>query len=169
VLGGLLATPTVQEVYDKFTNGKPEAFSRWDVQEKLGWLCDQEEEIDRVVTEMPTWSGHASPSAQMWGNPGWGQSLEWFYYIRMAVDAGYYGIASVVYDKSGPPAESDHVVLICGAREREAPHPTVKTARTIEQEVLVSCSAAHPQGKWVCKEEFLTKWGGFYVTLARPD
>ena len=165
VLGGVLGIPTVREVYETFFGGKPKALSR---HEMVAAVEDAEwklELLDRVISDIPHWP--ALPNTQIWGQPGWGQNLAWYAYVRMAIDAGYYGIASISYAKQGPPAESDHVVLICGVRVREEPTRIAKAFK-LTHEILVSCSAAHPEGRWVDHNEFLEAWGGYNVILVRP-
>jgi len=166
VLAGLLDL-SVKDVYEMFRAGGHKSFSRYEMVEAVESALWTHELLDRVITDIPHWI--ALPNSQIWGHPGWAQNLAWFNYIRMAIDAGYYGIASITYNKQGPPTESDHVVLICGARERREQHPTVASAKNIIQEILVSCSAAHPDGKWVNHIEFLEKWGGFNAILVRPS
>lgn len=114
---------------------------------------------DRTVTAVPQWP---VPSIlQAWGNPSWQQSHEWFYYLRMAIDAGYYGVASIDFHHSGPFGTGpDHWVLLCGVRER-------RVGFVIEHEVLVSCCVSHTE-RWVSAYEFLRHWGGFNVLLVRP-
>ncbi len=102
-----------------------------------------------------------------YGTPSWEVPHEWFGYVTMAIDAGYYGLCSVSYDKKGPLVETDHIVLICGVREVGVPHPTLKSTR-IDPQLLVSCSSKHPEGKWEGVEEFLTTRGGYNILLARP-
>lgn len=162
VLGGILGFKSVQEVYDRFRGGTPDTFSHWEMQAEIegAW---QDGLLLNYVVDTPNWG--TVPNMAIWATPSWGQVIPWFNYIHMAIEAGYYGIASVVYEKTGPPAESNHMVMICGAREREEP---VKGGARIIQEILVSCSAAHPEGKWIGVIDFLEKWGGFNVILAKP-
>lgn len=163
VLGGLLNL-TLDEVYATFCDGAPTALSRFEMVAALEDAMWKHRLLDRVISDIPRFD--PLPHTHIWGQPGWGQNISWYNYVRMAVDAGYYGIASIVYEKTGPPAASNHVVLICGTRERE--EPIGKVGSRIHQEILVSCSAAHPVGKWVGDIEFLEKWGGYNVILARP-
>lgn len=163
VLGGLLGMATVDEVYAHFHGGTPTTFSRWEMQAAVeqAW---QDELLLGIITDTPSWG--VVPRAGIWGNPGSGQADKWYAYVHLAIEAGYYGIASVVYEKTGPPADSNHMVLICGARETAVP---VNGGERLDQQILVSCSAAHPGGKWVGVIEFLEKWGGFCVILAKPQ
>lgn len=116
--------------------------------------------LDRIVLEVPRWPVHEL--CRSWGSTSWTQALEWGSYILMALDAGYYGLSMVDYHKKGPFGDgTNHLVLICGYRERSE-------EGRIHQEILVSCSAAHPEGKWVSVREYLKLWGGFYTRLARP-
>jgi len=110
----------------------------------------------------------------LFGPSGYLCVSEWFGYMQMAMEAGHYGIASVVYDKTGAagkiPPETDHVVLLCGIRERLEPHPTVEGAGVYVREILVSCSAkSSPDEEWVEVREFLTERGGYNVILVKPN
>ena len=87
----------------------------------------------------------------------------------MAIDGGYYGIASININGDGPCVDTDHIVLICGARERSEPNQYVEGAKIIIQEILVSCSAHHPEGQWYEVIDFLKKRGGFNCYLAKPN
>lgn len=118
--------------------------------------------LDRLDDTVPVWHGW---DAQMqWGLPGRSMALGWWGRVRMAIDAGYYGLAEVCFAKT-PDAPTDHVVLICGAREV---YPPAGECGAIHHEILVSCSAAHPDGVWVEVGDFLRSWGGFNLFLARP-
>lgn len=126
--------------------------------------------IEVLIEDTPMWprsiyAGHAT-----FGFPGHLMGMEWFAYVRMALEAGYYAAAWVDHTRSGPLGDgSDHVVLICGARERVERHPTVEGASTIHQEVLVSCSSrTTPDEEWVKRVDMLRDRGGFNVVLVRP-
>jgi len=166
VLGGLFGINDIKEVYSRFQrNGAIEPWCRITMADAFH-SAQNRNIIDRFVDDMPTWAGW--DVRNVWGNPSWYQCREWFNYIRMAIDAGYYGVASVNMDGNGPLELTDHVVLLCGVRERVDPHPTMTEAGVVIQEILVSCSAKHPEGKWYEVEGFLKHRGGFNCYLARP-
>ncbi len=118
--------------------------------------------LDRLADETPIWM--AEESQMWWGMPARTMALGWWQRVRMAIDAGYYGLAEVCFAKTAD-APTDHVVLICGAREI---YPPAGECGAIREEILVSCSATHPEGRWVSVRDFLREWGGFNLFLARP-
>lgn len=124
--------------------------------------------IDAVIDETPMWPSEHHQSVALWGWTSWSMNLSWCAYIRMALQAGYYGFCSVAHDKSGPMHQGDHWVVICGIREKEEDVPNFPKAKHIATELLVSCSSRHPDGAWINSGEFLTKWGGFNVILVKP-
>jgi hypothetical protein len=94
------------------------------------------------------------------GSPAMQESIPWFNQVRMAIDAGYYGLAMVDFDGKGGP-ETNHWVLICGARTDGA-----VLNKAITGQVLVSCSV---QGdNWYEARDFLTRKGGYDVLFVRP-
>jgi hypothetical protein len=162
VLAGLLNI-SVRDVYEKLNEGKYEPLggsstrSAFYEAKSLGW-------IDRLIDEAPYWPSYH----RMWGDPSWLVRLPWIRYMQMVFDAGYYGVASINLDGKGPIVENDHGVLFCGIRQRTVSHPTLKAASSIEYDLLVSCSARHPEGKWYEYIDYLEKYGGFNCFLARP-
>jgi hypothetical protein len=126
--------------------------------------------LDRLVSDIPTWS--VWDPQKTWGLASWGMFPEWFRYVRMGLDAGYYGLASVRFDQKGPGGETDHIVLICGAREKSIPiEEGGKTlGYRIDQEILVSCSStSSPPEEWIETKKFLLERGGFNIILVRPS
>lgn len=167
VLSGLTGL-SIEDTYDLLLKeGSP---SRFEMIEALNF-AQSEGLVDRIIEGVPLWSTRDVYLA--FGASGYLNAREWFQYLRMAAEAGYYGIASVVFDKTGAegkiPPETDHVVLLCGARERLVPHETMKGAGCYDLEVLVSCSAkSSPDEEWVEVTSFLTNRGGYNATLVRP-
>ena len=159
---------SLKDVYSRFfPSGAP---SRNEMLTALQ-AARREDLIARVIDDVPIWN--LADYYMAFGAGGYLYTLEWFQYIRMAVEAGYYGIASVVFAKTGAegaiPPPTDHVVLLCGARERFVPHATIEGAGRYDCEVLVSCSAkSSPVEEWVEVKTFLTERGGYNAILVRP-
>ncbi|MGZ8887687.1 MAG: hypothetical protein ACXW1A_05425 [Nitrososphaeraceae archaeon] len=166
VLCGLLNLADPSLSYKLFQeNGDIEPFSYVTMRSAL-YSAKSRGFIDRLIDDHPIWivyKGHMT-----WGNVSWKQSLEWFKYINMAIDAGYYGIASINIDGKGPLVDTDHVVLFCGVRERIEQNKYIPEAGNVIQEILISCSGRHPEGKWYDIVELLKYRGGFNCFLARP-
>lgn len=167
VLAGLF-NMEVKEVYEKRQDKQITPFSR----DCLKWfLYDRQAfgSLDRFIMDVPHWN--YPDSLIPFGNLGWLTARSWFNYVRMGIDAGYYGIAFVRFDKKGTtyPITTDHIVLICGVRDRYVPHKTMEGASTINQEILVSCSAKKTEDEeWVKASEFLRERGGYNIILVRP-
>lgn len=167
VLGGLLGL-SVADVYTRYAqDGKPASFGHVELHNALLQAHYQDGLIDRVVAAVPIWP-YALPKWDVpWGLPAWSQALQWFDYVRMALDGGYYALAGVTFEQGGPFAGIDHIVLLCGAREVRIPIDA--GGARIEKEVLVSCSSTKsPDEEWVNVGDFLSKRGGYNVLLARP-
>lgn len=126
--------------------------------------------LDRVVDDIPMWPHRFHQSLAYWGFPSWQQNQAWIGYVRMALDAGYYGIAHVDHGQKGlEGGDPDHVVMICGVRHYSTPHPTLEGAGVGHQEVLVSCSSTTtPDEEWVSVLDFLRKRGGYNAVFVRP-
>ena len=168
-MGGLLGLK-IQEVYERFSeDGKVEPFNWYSMRSALS-QAQAEGFLDRVIDDVPVWAGGSIDAKRFWGFPSWESNLAWFSYVRMALDAGYYGFAFVDFDRSGPQGSgTDHIVLVCGHRERREKHATIKGVSTICPEILISCSATKsPEEEWVHHHEFLSRWGGYNLLLARP-
>ena len=161
----------VQEAYDKLYGDDKSAPSR---PEMIGILHGAQRDglVSRLVTDVPRW--FVEDIYMAFGSSGYINNLEWFAYVRMALEAGYYGITSVVYDQTGPkgevPPATDHVVLICGARTISIPHETMEGASSLHDQILVSCSAKSTKDEeWVKVREFLSKRGGYHIILVKPS
>jgi hypothetical protein len=167
VLAGIF-DKTILEVYEQLYKGAGGAPSRPDTMcalhcaKVLGW-------VSRLVTDTPVWP---IPDEYLaFGPAGYLHNLEWFAYATMAMEAGYYGVASVVFNKTGSrgqcPPPTDHLVLLCGVRE--VPVEVREGVRRIDQQVLVSCSAkTSPDEEWVEVRDFLTNRGGYNAMWVRP-
>lgn len=167
VLGGVLDLE-VSDVYAKFQrDGKIEPFSHMEIKQAC-YRAQADGRLDRLITDVPRWP--APDSLIAFGEGSWMRSLEWFQYIRMAIDAGYYALCAVNSEAGGPfhPASTDHFVMLVGARTREDWPEGQKFGR-MHQELLVSCSStSRPSSGWVAVHDFLRDRGGYNAILARP-
>lgn len=130
-----------------------------------GW--GENDLIDTVMDATPTWIQAYNGPIMQRGLPGWMMSYNWWSYVRLGLQAGYYGFCSICADGKGPLAPDDHWVLVCGVRERLEPFKDMP-GNHCYHELLVSCSAKHPQGRWVEVRDFLTNYGGYNVILCKP-
>ncbi len=113
---------------------------------------------DRMIDIPAEWP--CARYLRSFGSPAVNEALCWFNQVRMAIDAGYYGLA-MVDSKGGEGPETDHWVLICGARTEGAVRDKLITG-----EILVSCSV-HGE-KWYEVRDFLKRMGGYDVLFVRP-
>ena len=167
VLSGLTGL-SVADVYAKAQDGgKVSPFSWPEMIQALHGLLS-EGYFKHVITSCPNWitEVYRAPfgfeAAQM--------NLEWFDYVRLAIEAGYYAICEVCVDgnRAGrrPVLETNHWVLLCGVRVRREPNKAVAGAFNILPEVLVSDSAkSQPPERWVGSQDFLRRHGGFTPLL----
>lgn len=165
VLAGLLDS-TVLDIYAKYLPERA-GFTHHVMRNAL-FTAKADGLLDRVLDEPPLFPAAVRNPA--WGYPSAEMSLAWFSYFCMAIDAGYYGVASVNFHAHGYPAHMDHFVLLCGVREVSKPHATIPGAARIDQEVLVSCSSTRsPDEEWVEVDLLLRTRGGYNALLARPS
>lgn len=164
VLGGLLGMSTIEAVYARF---KEPLTNWWGFRTSL-YEAQGNGDIDRIIDDPPIWP--VREALATFGSPAHCQSLAWFKYIRMGLEAGYYATTGVSFGRTGPLGHgSDHKILIVGARERREPHPSVEGCTSIYNEILVSCSArSTPDEEWVEVNDFLRNRGGFNAILVRP-
>lgn len=165
VLGGLMSL-SVDEAYAFVRNGDPRPIGWQDMRAALD-VGEATGRFDRAMTDVPLWP-HAVPSMCLtWGLTASWQSRAWWGYVTTAMDAGLYGLACVSSKGAGSDSEGpDHWVLIVGYREWS--EVTDSGSTLIHTELLVSCSARHPEGQWVSRNDFLRRWGGFNTLWARP-
>lgn len=111
---------SVSDVYARLNKDEQRGFSYMGMYYAL-YQAMSEGLATHIVADVPTWDRPAS--TMLFGNPGWCSNLAWFRYVTMAIQAGYYGLAAVAHDRTGPlsPTVGDHWVLICGARTRTVP------------------------------------------------
>jgi hypothetical protein len=156
VLAGLFGR-TVREVYDRHV------VARYRQLQSLHWDSMREAlrvEAAAAVLDPPLWPVEAAH--RTFGLDGMNQYGKWQRYMRMAVEAGYYGVVCIDMDGRGSACYGgNHWALVCGWR----PDPAGGTAL---DEVLLSCSARHPEGRWVRTRDLLHERGGLNVLLARP-
>jgi hypothetical protein len=113
---------------------------------------------DRIIETPCEWPSNRY--LRSFGSPAVHEYLCWFNYVRMAIDAGYYGLAQIDFSGNGGP-ETNHWVLICGSRTKGA-----VTNEVITGDVLISCSVTGE--KWYEARDFLTRMGGYDVRFVRP-
>ena len=136
---------------------------------KALWKLESEGHLAGHILDVPFWN--EPDTLAFWGRPAWESYDSWFRYLKLALEAGYYAIAPVEHAHLGPFATPNHVVLICGVRFRWEPNPNLKGSLVGKEEILVSDSSTTPPSVpelWVGPREFLMKWGGYVVYLAKP-
>lgn len=155
VVAGLFGV-SIADTYERFSNvdGRPQPFTR-------GHIVDAARKLaDAHIASIPVWLpmiGHHD--GVPFGLDGSWQYGHWQDYVRMALEAGYYGIAEIDREGSAHAGRNaNHWVAICGWRSTD----------TMIDEVLVSCSASNPGGYWIASRELLFRHGGHSVVLARP-
>lgn len=163
VLGGLLGL-TVDEAYTLAFYKAPQPIGYQTMREVLE-ASETAGRLSRALTDIPLWPVQAAYLT--WGLSAMWQSRQWWKYAATAIDAGLYGVACVSASGGGVDSEGpDHWVLIVGYRTRH--EATGPDSGRLHDELLVSCSARHPEGRWVDRNDFLRKWGGFNTLWARP-
>ena len=180
IIGGLLNylkgsdSDKVQSVYDIYFEQQAKSITYPGMITAL-YRAQAHGHIREILSDVPTWYSY-SGTAQ-WGSPGWSMHLEWFMYMKMAIRAGYYGLAMVTSEGQGFESEIDHWVLICGFREREVPNPNTKNSKDpvlrkskiITQEILISNSSSKAEDEyWIDAREFLKQFGGYNTILVLP-
>jgi hypothetical protein len=135
-----------------------------------GWpalleLWERDGVIEEYVSDIPLWP------LEQWGALPHGLKStamlqEWWRYLRLAMRGGYYGLANVNFaGQEWQP--TDHAVVLCGVREHWRDSTAVAGARSQVLEVLVSCSASCPEGRWEDARSLLRR-GAFDAVLVRP-
>jgi hypothetical protein len=157
-------------VYEELRDDKKiNAFSQPDMRSALS-EAEGNELLQNIVVDSPNWIGQVYRAP--FGYNACQMSLEWFGYIRMAIEAGYYGIAEVkthgAADKDK--RDTDHWCMICGVRVRHEKSAAVEGAWTIVQEILISDSClTMPAEHWEEVNAFLRDFGGFDCFLVKPN
>lgn len=163
VLAGLFGI-SVTDAYERL-QGKVKPFSHGEMRTALHEAV-RFDLADRIVPSPARWPKKGEGYFDDFGDLASRHCIEWWTYLRLAFDAGYYAIAEVDHARSGPVSQPDHWVLLVGVRER---WPTDPKGGKIDQEVLVSCSSRKtPDEEWVDAGDFLQRRGGYNALLARP-
>lgn len=123
---------------------------------------------DGVLDQTPIWPWEAWRNNMPWGLVSWQQNMAWWNYVRMGLLGGFYGVVQMDLDGRGPGSDHNHWQLICGARLNFVPDPKKDGTGRYDQDILISCSARHPEGKWYDSRLFLRERGGFNVIMVRP-
>jgi hypothetical protein len=121
--------------------------------------CSIHELADRMLDIPAEWPSNRY--IHSFGSPAVHEALPWFNHVRMAIDAGYYGLATVDYSGNGGP-DTNHWVLICGAKTEGSP-----VGKLITGDILASCSVNGD--KWYESRDFLSRMGGFNTLFVRPN
>lgn len=172
VLSALTGLP-VRDVYKAARPDNPSStdpFSFYEMRSAL-YALQKDDLIDNLNVDCPIWIEDVA--RYPFGFSSWMMSIQWFNYIHLGLQAGYYAVCEVNMrgEEKNPVRglETDHWVLICGARLRWEPCRSVTGAKTGHQEVLVRDSATcMPEERWVEKNDFLRRHGGFQAMLVKP-
>ena len=124
--------------------------------------------VEEFISDTPMWS---IPETQnQFGATSRAVSLQWFAYIKMAIRAGYYGLAMINAIGKGTHAFStDHWVMICGFRTRLVAHKRIEGAGTYVNEILISNSSNKAKDeRWIEINKFLLRYGGYNAILVLP-
>lgn len=150
--------------------GQPHSISYGRMRQFL--QCNEGRLFAEAILDPPIWLARTGGWDMLFGLPGHMQSMSWLPYVRMALRAGFYGIAGVDTMKAGPTGHgSNHWVMVCGYRQRweERVGNDGDTWRAGHDEILISNSAtSQPAEEWVDVGDFLRNWGGFNCFLVRP-
>lgn len=166
VLAGLLGSSNPRDGYLFDRKNAPAAYEHFSMKETLTGLYYQKEALIHIVMEPPVWlPGH---SFELWkGLPAISMSLEWFAYITMAIQAGYYGIASVSHNGEG--RHSDHFIMIAGVKNEVHYDDESRTCGVHKNFLLIrDSSLAHEPEYWLEVGTYLEYYGGFNTFLAKP-
>jgi hypothetical protein len=121
--------------------------------------------LDRLITKVPFWGDN--DSRRYFGDPSWMQGGNWWDWVAMGVDAGYYGLMHYNMEGLGAEGLPNHYVMVVGAREVEVPSGK---GWFVQKELLISCSSSRTPVEpwWIAVQDLLRLHGGFNVVLARP-
>ncbi len=160
-LGGLMGV-SVDEAYALARDDGPPRSIGWQEMAQALRGSYGRGRLSRALLDVPIWPNAVSSMCLTWGVTASWQSHAWWNLAATAIDAGLYGLACVSFKAAGSDSEGpDHWVLIVGYRSRV-------DGSQIRDELLVSCSTRHPEGRWIDRNDFLRQWGGFNTLWARP-
>jgi len=176
VLGGLLdlggdSTAQIGKIYVAFCESEAKSISQPKMLSILGEIKSRGL-VEEFIHNVPIWQ--RPDSVSQFGSPGWTMASQWYQYIKMAIRAGYYGMAMVTSKGRGNHAELDHWVMICGFRQREIPNPHTRNSKDpkmrestiITQEILISNSSIKAKDeRWIETRDFLKRFGGYNAIL----
>lgn len=114
---------------------------------------------DRIIDTPAEWP--ANRYMHSFGSPASHEAQPWFNQVRMAIDAGYYGVTMVDYEMQGGP-DTNHWNMIAGARTKGS-----VLNEALSGEILLSCSVRGE--RWIDAREFLRTMGGYDVLFVRPE
>ena len=167
VLAGLVGM-TVEEIYTDVYEQELDKVRAPSWIEMVRYLTKlyYDGELDRFITDTPYWS--SNDAQRTFGDTFARQSSEWFKYVVMALDAGYYGLLNYSFDGKGPHSYPDHFVMVVGARAKSKKIRN-KAGWRVEQSLLISCSSSKTKAEfWVTLGRLARDHGGFNIMLARP-
>jgi hypothetical protein len=154
-LGGVLGI-SVPEVYAKFNSTGLTHVSEMDRSLRCALTYGLADRALDFFVDVAGWSNHWP----CFGRPAYLASLQWFRVLQMAIDAGYYGVAEVSYERAGGP-DTNHWVVLCGYRTRGC-----VSGETITGDLLMSCSVKGEE--WIEAKTFLQTMGGYATRYLRP-
>lgn len=175
VLAGLCGLEA-EEIYKDYQKSEnPTGFTRDGFERTLQKL-KRDDQLDRVVKNMPLWLPRKPNIALNWGQPADHMDDQWWKYLRVGIDGGYAGLVMVRLRGDGRVAPSgrytmpDHWAMISGTRHLDRKDEDGDTRSVTERrQILMCCSSTRtPDTQWVSAKSFLGNYGGFNVILARP-
>lgn len=161
VLAGLSNRP-LADIYELARPNLPPDGLNWSETVAALQRLTERGHIDRAITAVPNWP--VEPALSYWGASGYPAFVEWYSYVRLGLEAGYYGVIFTHIAPSAQANEINHVELICGARERPVDDADGSYSAV---EVLVACPKRHNE-RWLSALELLRLHGGWNVILVKP-
>lgn len=154
-IGGVLGI-SVPEVYERFNSEGITHVGEMDSCLRYSLTLGLSERALDFHVDVAGYSTHWP----CFGRPAYLASLQWFRVVQMAIDAGYYGLAEVSFERAGGP-DTNHWIVLCGYRTDGCVPDKVITG-----EVLMSCSVKGEE--WIEASQFLKTMGGYATRFVRP-